>query len=209
MSCKKMRWLFQAYLDKELSREEKERVENHLRNCESCRLDFSSLKSLIERLERVEVDTLSPSSGFTEKVISLLSERRPGFLGNFREILSLRPSWRSLVVISVILIVTITSLFLFLQKRSPSLVVVQFNFKAPQAGSVALVGDFNDWDKGVYLLSDDDKDGIWTTKITLKPGHYQYLFIVNGKELVADPDAGKYISDGFGGRNSLLIVRRG
>jgi len=208
MSCKKMRWLVQAYLDKELRREEKKRVENYLKSCESCRLEFSSLKSLIKRLEGIEVDTLNPSSEFTEKVISLLSERRTSFIGNFRKIFSLRPTWASLATISAILMVVAISLFLFLQKRS-SLVVVQFNFRAPQAGSVALVGDFNGWDKGVYRLSDDDKDGIWTTKITLKPGHYQYLFIVNGKELVADPDAGKYISDGFGKKNSLLIVRKG
>jgi len=209
MSCKKMRWLLQAYLDKELSQEEKERVENHLKSCGSCRLEFSSLKSLIKRLERVEVDTLSPSSGFTEKVISLLPEKRTSFLGNFGEILSLRPSWGSLAIIFVILIVMITNLFLFFQKHSPSVVVVQFNFKAPQADSVALVGDFTGWDKEVYPLSDEDKDGIWTTKITLKPGQYQYLFIVNEKELVVDPDAKKYISDGFGGKNSLLTVREG
>jgi len=209
MTCKRIRGLLQAYLDKELSREDEGRVKNHLRSCESCRLEFSSLKTLDERLEKVELDVLSPSSRFTEEVISSLPTKRPtNFFENFRKILSVRPRWGSLAAISMILIAMVISLSLFSQKHSSS-VVVQFNFEAPQASSVVLVGDFNGWEKGVCYLYDEDKDGIWTTRITLKPGQYQYLFIVDEQEIVADPVAQKYVNDGFGGRNSLLIVRDG
>ena len=151
MTCKRIRGLLQAYLDKELSREDEMRVEDHLKSCESCRLEFSSLKTLDERLEKVELDVLSPSSGFTEGVISSLPDRPENFFENFRKILSVRPRWGSLAAISMILIAMVISLSLFSQKHSSS-VVVQFNFEAPQASSVVLVGDFNGWEKEFVIF---------------------------------------------------------
>lgn len=51
--------------------------------------------------------------------------------------------------------------------------------RAPHARSVALVGAFNRWDTSVHQLT-LQPDQRWTISITLAPGEYPYLFIVDG-----------------------------
>jgi 1,4-alpha-glucan branching enzyme len=50
-------------------------------------------------------------------------------------------------------------------------------------------------------------DGLWTIDIKLKPGTYNYMFVVDGEMWVTDPDAGLYRDDGFGYKNSVVRVR--
>jgi len=85
-------------------------------------------------------------------------------------------------------------------------VMVQFVLNAPGAQSVAVAGDFNDWEGGGHL-SDPDGDGIWTGRIHLRPGVHQYMFVVNGEEWVVDPGAEAYRDDGFGSRNAVVTVQ--
>ena len=42
--------------------------------------------------------------------------------------------------------------------------------------------------------------------VPLKPGRYEYQFVIDGERRLADPKASQYLDDGFGGRNSILIV---
>ena len=48
----------------------------------------------------------------------------------------------------------------------------QFVLIAPQAASVALVGDFNDWDPARAPMH-AARDGVWATVIPLAPGRYR------------------------------------
>jgi hypothetical protein len=73
------------------------------------------------------------------------------------------------------------------------------------AKSVTLVGDFNEWDAHQTPL--ELKDGVWSASVELRPGRYQYQFVVDGKWIV-DP-AGKSVPSDFGGSNSVLTVRPG
>lgn len=83
---------------------------------------------------------------------------------------------------------------------------VQFILVNPQAHSVALAGDFNDWNPEGAQLSDPEGNGIWTGSFVLPEGVHQYMFVVDGERWVTDPRAGGYVDDGFGMRNALVTV---
>jgi hypothetical protein len=42
--------------------------------------------------------------------------------------------------------------------------------------------------------------------LPVKPGRYHYMYVVDGREWVADPLATETSLDGFGGQNSVLDV---
>jgi hypothetical protein len=86
-----------------------------------------------------------------------------------------------------------------------TVVYVQFELKAPGARSVAVGGDFDDWN-GASPLEDPDGDGIWTGRVAVQPGVYTYMFLVDGSDWVTDPEANRYTDDGFGNRNAVLAV---
>ncbi|MBI4367945.1 MAG: isoamylase early set domain-containing protein [Candidatus Omnitrophica bacterium] len=54
-----------------------------------------------------------------------------------------------------------------------------FEFYAPLAQKVAVAGTFNDWDIAQYLLK-KGAEGRWSLKIELKPGRYEYRYLVDG-----------------------------
>ena len=73
------------------------------------------------------------------------------------------------------------------------------------AQSVAVAGDFNGWNPSHTPLERSD-GGVWTVTIPLKPGRYQYMFVIDGKEWIADPLAAEETTDGFGAHNAVLDV---
>ncbi len=83
-------------------------------------------------------------------------------------------------------------------------IVVQFEFHAPHAEQVELVGDFTAWQPGQILLVGPDESGHWTARIELPAGRYEYLFLVDGAEWVTDPHATARRPDGFGNLNAVL-----
>lgn len=81
-------------------------------------------------------------------------------------------------------------------------VVVRFKSGTPP-NEVAVLGSFNAWvPQGLARLP----DGTWQRELRLPPGRYAYKLLVDGR-LRPDPAAMASEPDGFGGRNSLLIVR--
>lgn len=87
----------------------------------------------------------------------------------------------------------------------PDQVYVQFVISAPGASSVALAGDFSEWDPSIEL-TDADLDGVWSARVALDPGVHEYMFVIDGSEWRPDPNALSYTDDGFGQRNSVLAV---
>ena len=85
-------------------------------------------------------------------------------------------------------------------------IYVQFAFADPAATSVTVAGDFNDWDAQATALRDTDGDGVWTGLIALRPGMHKYMFVVNGERWVTDPEAERYVDDGFGNRNAVIAI---
>jgi 1,4-alpha-glucan branching enzyme len=75
--------------------------------------------------------------------------------------------------------------------RGPSgrrvLHLVDFFCRAPQAKTVALVGDFNQWNPKAHPMT-RMPDGVWFIRMELPHGHHQYLFLVDGTPTL-DPNA--------------------
>lgn len=84
-------------------------------------------------------------------------------------------------------------------------VFVRLVLLQPGAQSVSVAGDFNGWNPGQTKL-ERSEGGVWTATIPLKPGRYQYMFVIDGKQWIADPLAGEASGDGFGSENAVLDV---
>jgi 1,4-alpha-glucan branching enzyme len=81
---------------------------------------------------------------------------------------------------------------------------VSFELVQPGAQRVCVAGSFNDWKPERAPLSPKD-NGRWVGDLTIKPGRYEYLFVVDGQWL-PDPNAKESVQNPFGGRNSILGV---
>jgi hypothetical protein len=77
--------------------------------------------------------------------------------------------------------------------------------EAPAASSVAIAGDFNGWSPTINL-EDRDGDGVWSGRLAVPPGIYEYMFVLDGSRWVTDPHAEWYSDDGFGNRNAVLAI---
>lgn len=84
--------------------------------------------------------------------------------------------------------------------------MVRFVLLAPDARSVALVGDFNNWNRATTSLAPTGKDGTWTASVALPPGRHEYAFVVDGEHWMADPHATVTIQDDFGTASSIVTV---
>lgn len=84
-------------------------------------------------------------------------------------------------------------------------VFVRLVLVQPEARSVSVAGDFNGWNPGQTQL-ERSEGGVWTATIPLKPGRYQYMFVIDGKQWIADPLAAEGTTDGFGSLNAVLDV---
>jgi len=82
---------------------------------------------------------------------------------------------------------------------------VQFVVRAPGAGSVALVGDFNDWDGAATPMLAAHNGALWSVTIPLTPGRYRYAFLVNGSRWIVDPAAPR-AQDDFDTPSSVVTV---
>ena len=76
----------------------------------------------------------------------------------------------------------------------------------PKARTVQAAGDFNGWNPQATPL-EPASNGAWTVTIALEPGRYEYQFVVDGDQWIADPFAVEQSEDGFGSRNAVLDVR--
>lgn len=84
-------------------------------------------------------------------------------------------------------------------------VFVRLVLLQPGARSVSVAGDFNGWNPSQTPLERSD-GGMWTATIPLKPGRYEYMFVIDGKQWIADPLATEEATDGFGAQNAVLDV---
>jgi hypothetical protein len=89
--------------------------------------------------------------------------------------------------------------------QADPVVYVQFVLEAPAATSVAVAGDFSDWEPA-HALQDPDGDGVWSARVPVRPGVHAYMFLVDETSWLTDPNAGRYQDDGFGNRNAVLAV---
>lgn len=84
---------------------------------------------------------------------------------------------------------------------------VKFTFRfEPQSKAyrnVFLFGEMNNWNRNATPLI--FRDGVWQTELELNPGRYQYLLLIDGKEML-DPNNPEIADNNIGGFNSLMTV---
>lgn len=72
--------------------------------------------------------------------------------------------------------------------------------------NVNLVGSFNSWNQTANPMRYNKSKNIWELELYLKPGEYQYKFLIEGRKWLKDNNADLFVDDGYGGENSVIIV---
>ncbi len=81
--------------------------------------------------------------------------------------------------------------------------VPENNYKPKE---VAVVGDFNNWDRKKGLMQYLPQENRWFKKMLIKPGTYRYKFLIDTNIWIADKTAKYFADDGFGGQCSVIVV---
>ena len=76
---------------------------------------------------------------------------------------------------------------------APKKVAVEFVADCPLATTVSVAGTFNNWAVDKDMLKKDKKTGLWTAKISLAPGYYEYKFVCDGKNWDAGDNKIKHV----------------
>ena len=84
------------------------------------------------------------------------------------------------------------------------LVPVRFELTHSTALTVCVAGCFNHWQPEANALHPAG-GGRWVKETALKPGDYEYRFVVDG-QWMPDPLARETVLNPFGGTNSVLRV---
>jgi cytoskeletal protein CcmA (bactofilin family) len=89
--------------------------------------------------------------------------------------------------------------------NSKTLKPVSLSVAFSEANNVRLIGDFCDWNEKKALSMKLSNNGNWTAEIQLRPGTYEYLFLVDGQPQ-PDPANPQRSPNSYGGENSILTV---
>lgn len=81
---------------------------------------------------------------------------------------------------------------------------VKFSYYSPEVKKVCVAGSFNGWSTVADCMNRDGDR--WTHRLSLPPGKYDYLLVLDDEKWVLDPGAAFIDDNGFGGANSILIV---
>lgn len=76
---------------------------------------------------------------------------------------------------------------------------------APEAASVKIVGEFNDWDIDNGIKMKKQKNGIFKAIVELEKGkEYQFRYLIDGETWENDWEADGYATTPFGTDNSIV-----
>ncbi len=89
---------------------------------------------------------------------------------------------------------------------TPEAAAVAFSLFEPHAKQVCLCGQFNNWSPKANPMARRG-DGHWLATLALKPGRYEYKFLVDG-QWMADPEAKQSVYNIHGTLNSVVEVVR-
>ena len=86
--------------------------------------------------------------------------------------------------------------------------VHQFLNTVPDAKSMVVVGDFNNWDPTRTSMTRINSEGMWSVTVPLSTGLHQFQYVKDDTLWVNDPTLPQASSD-FGSPNSLLNIPAG
>jgi 1,4-alpha-glucan branching enzyme len=112
-----------------------------------------------------------------------------------------------MTIAAALVIAFVSSLVTLGVLKASSTVSIRFVLSAPEARSVTLVADFNNWSPEGYSLSRSHESGDWELVVPLRKGRsYVYNFVIDGEEWLPDPSAQGTIDDGLGGQASYISL---
>jgi len=88
----------------------------------------------------------------------------------------------------------------------PNKVLLRFVYIDGDAKSVAVAGDFSNWNKISLSKQTIHGQQVWTGLVSMSRGEHNYMFVKNGKEWVTDPLAPVQRDDGFGNKNAVIYI---
>ena len=108
---------------------------------------------------------------------------------------------------ALVALLVIAGVWLIREPMGKTLIQVRFELHAPSAKKVEIVGTFSNWMPGEIMLKGPDAVGYWNRMVMLPPGQYEYVFLVDGEKQVLDQRFEAHRPDGFGNKNSVLVLR--
>ena len=214
MNCKEIKKILNPYIDQVLDVESIRQVEEHLKSCPTCQDDYLRLKEMVASLNFLP--QVSAPQNFTQNLMAKISQEeiqiQTSWIDHLKKRISFpRLSFR-LVSSAAIAALVVFFAFTFIFNTPDTFPIcsaeVQFSLKISdgKAHTVAIAGDFNNWDPQANILEDPEGDGIWTGTLNLEPGKYEYMFVMDGEKWFPDPNALRYVKDGFGNKNAILEI---
>ncbi|MEX0772771.1 MAG: hypothetical protein WD038_06360 [Balneolales bacterium] len=83
---------------------------------------------------------------------------------------------------------------------------IRFVYFDDQAESMAVAGDFSDWDPISLTKERVGDEQVWTGLIPVTKKEQRYMFVKDGEQWVTDPLAQVQQDDGFGNKNAVLFL---
>lgn len=214
MNCQKIKKSLNPYIDRVLDANTAQQVEEHLKSCSACYEEYLKLKQVVSALNSISLQPVP--ADFTQSIMAKISQKEIQIQTSWMDFLKKRISvprfsFRLIgAAVASALVVFFAFTFIF-NTPDTSLICsaeVQFSLKINdnKAHTVAIAGDFNGWNPQDNILEDPEGDGIWTGTLNLKPGRYEYMFVLDGEKWFPDPNALRYVKDGFGNRNAILEI---
>jgi 1,4-alpha-glucan branching enzyme len=78
--------------------------------------------------------------------------------------------------------------------------------QAKDAGKVAVVGEFNEWDTTATPLR-RQKDGSFSATVDLETGReYQFRYLIDGEIWISDPEADRFAFSPFGDCDNSVLT---
>ena len=216
MDCQKIKKLLNPYIDGTLDKEITIQVEEHLKSCSNCQEEYLELEETVSSLNFLSSQYRPVPADFTQNIMVKISRERIQIKSSWidhikKQIAIPKFSFRLAGVgaaTAAILFFAFT--FVFNVPATSPLCSSEVNFSLKLGDNenhvIAIAGDFNNWNTKANLLEDSDGNGTWTSTLKLEPGRYEYMFVLDGKQWVPDPNAIRYVKDGFGNRNSILEI---
>lgn len=218
--------LLQRFLDRDLTPEERVAFLQAVDTDPAFRRRWLNLETVVA--EAVHLPRIVPSARFLSQVKAQVAPAPPGLWVRLRAAVTAQRTleWNlaGAMAAASVAIVAIAGLLRFAPDRlvevpitvtpaqtasfsavSEPQVFVRLVLLQPNARSVSVAGDFNGWNPAQTKL-ERSEGGMWTVTIPLKPGRYEYMFVVDGKQWIADPLAAEDAGDGFGSQNAVLDV---
>lgn len=176
---------------------------------------FENGEDLLERVIRTVRRPVPIDPALDRRIMARIARdvpRRGRFATMWKWLIRARPIRVSPAAVVAATAIFVAAILIARGSRSTALPVpppgtheFAFVLVEPRAASVALVGDFNDWDPGRTPMRRTSQD-VWSTVLPLTPGRYRYAFLVDGAHWVADPSAPTAGDDTFGAPSSVLTV---